>query len=142
MIALDELERPELPDEVPPCKVEAVPVWVDLAVVVTGMTVEEVLAEVMVLPLETMVVRVTTAWVREVVPTLVSVVVSTGSDEEDSEVVDGGTVVVEGGMDVVLVMVDWSALLVVDVRSSDVVVGVSLVTDGVVEDEAPVESDL
>ena len=60
-MALDELERPELPDEVPPCRVEAVPVWVDLAVVVTGTTVEEVLSEVMETPLETMVVRVTTA---------------------------------------------------------------------------------
>ena len=71
------------------------------------------------------------------------VVVSTGSDDEGSEDVVGGTVVVEGGTDVVLVMVDWSALEVVDVLSSDVVLEMSLVTDGVVEDaETPVESDL
>ena len=76
-------------------------------------------------------------------PTLVMVVVSTGSDDEGSEDVVGGTVVVEGGTDVVLVMVDWSALEVVDVLSSDVVLEMSLVTDGVVEDaETPVESDL
>ena len=72
MIALEELDRPEPLEELDAePSVDAVPVWVDLEVVVSGTTVEVVLAEVMETPFDTMVVCVTTAWVCDVVPTLV-----------------------------------------------------------------------
>lgn len=136
MIFLDEDDRPELPEE-PPLepRVEAVPVWVDLEVVVTGTTVDEVEADVKDTPFETKVVVVTTASVCEDVPTLVRVTVSMLSDVEDCEV--GETVVVEEGSDVEVVMVDCSLLdvtLLTEVTEDE-----SLLE--LLETEAPVEEE-